>query len=336
MRPTVLAVVAWTLSLGSIDSIAHAGEAESRTFFAEGRQLRGSGQCDKAIIAFRNAAEAYPDGLGAFRNIAECEEQLGRYASARRTWWDLRLAVLRAGKSKYEGWDKDAEEARQRLKPRVARLVVRVKGKTDAPVYINGLPLDRDLLGSELEQDLGPVEITLRDGSASPPTKTLTLGEGKSYQVELEVIEKLAPKAGPVPPSKVEPPPKRGPDGLMIGGVVSLGLAGAAAIGLGVTLGLHQSALGDLEELCPNLDDAPCSLAEPGATEARDAKSRGETMSTLVNVFAATGGIAAATGVGLLIASALRPDEPAKTGVLEFDVAPAPGDGMTIWLRGRF
>jgi hypothetical protein len=56
--------------------------AEAKELFAHGRESRLRGDCAGAIPLFQKAADVYPAGLGSLRNIAECEETLGRYAAA--------------------------------------------------------------------------------------------------------------------------------------------------------------------------------------------------------------------------------------------------------------
>ena len=66
---------------------------EAKDLFAQARGLRLQGQCASALPLFRRAYEVYPAGLGSLRNIAECEEEVGHFASARRAWLDLQRAL---------------------------------------------------------------------------------------------------------------------------------------------------------------------------------------------------------------------------------------------------
>ncbi len=91
----------------------------------------------------------------------------------------------------------------------------------------------------------------------------------------------------------------------MVGGIVALSVAGLAAVGFGVSLGVRQGALSDLEAICSDLDAASCNAGTSRA-DAESAKSTGQTASTLVNVFAIGGGVAAAAGISLLVASAME------------------------------
>jgi hypothetical protein len=301
---------------------AQAGEEESKTFFAQGRELRLQGRCVDAVGAFRRAIDSSPSGLGALRNIAECEEALSRFASARRTYWDLRVAVLKSGDPKYEGWDTHAEEAFARLAKRVPKLVVHVRGTDTPTVRVNGRPLEKALLDTELEQDVGDVDIVLDDGSSAPPRKTLRLEEGKSYEVVLEAGTTPSRKSGATPG---EP---NGPSPMTIAGGVSLGVASLSLGGIVVAAVIRGTALDTIEQECPSLAGCDPSLRGP--------MDDGETSSLLVNVFAVGTAIAGGLGVALLTAGALSPaDELAKTITVDIG-ATVSNRGVLFSARGTF
>src|SRR5690349_12017541 len=105
---------------------AHAdSESDAKDLFQRGRDKRQQGDCNGATVLFRKAIKIYPNGLGSIRNLAECEEQLGHFASSRRAWLDLKRAMITAPNDpKYDGWDKDADDAATRLAPKVATVIV--------------------------------------------------------------------------------------------------------------------------------------------------------------------------------------------------------------------
>ncbi len=299
-----LGLVALVTCLAGHTDVALGDEPESRTLFAQGRELREAGKCQDAITLFRKSLEVHPDGLGALRNIAECEETIGRLASARRSWRDLKVSVQRLGEARYSGWDADAAAAMERLAPRVAKLKIRLEGA--GIVRVDGEPLDPRLLGIEIEQDLGPKVIVLDDGTASPLTRNLVLEEGKSYVVDLAAKTSKGPDgpagaqpgpngSGPKGPGTAEQPEPSGVSPLMIGGIVSLAVGGLALGGMGAAIGVRAGALAEVEERCPSYETAPCE----GALQ--EDVDRGTTASILVNVFAAVGGAAAATGISLIV-----------------------------------
>jgi tetratricopeptide (TPR) repeat protein len=151
--------------------LAAGAEEDAKTFFARGREQRMAGNCAEAVLAFRRALEVYPEGLGALRNIAECEETLGLYASARRDWWDLRRAALQSNEAKYAGWDEDAEAHYKALAGKVGTLTIQLQGGEGNPavrVIMDGKPLDPRLLGVGLERDTGSHTVEMFYGGAAP------------------------------------------------------------------------------------------------------------------------------------------------------------------------
>jgi hypothetical protein len=265
----------------AVPAAALAAEDDSKTLFAQGRELRVAGKCEQAILAFRRAMELNPSGLGSLRNIAECEEKLQLYASARRSYWDLRRAVLQSNEPKYQGWDKDAEAAYRALEPKVSRLTIALRGEKleRASILLDGKPLDPRLAGVEIERDLGPHTIEVHYGGASPLTVKVTLAEGQRETVTIDV-----PSQGKAPPPP--PPPEAGSSGLRTGGIVALGVGGASLAGMVVAIGIRSSALSDIEAGCPGYQSCPAAL--------RGRYDTGVTASMLTNVF---GGLAVA-GLG--------------------------------------
>jgi hypothetical protein len=119
---------------------------------------------------------------------------------------------------------------------------------------------------------------------------------------------------------------------MLIGGSVAVSIGGAALIGMGVAIGIYQSALGELEAGCPNYENGAC----PSALE--DTVSRGDSASIAVNVLAAIGAAGVGTGVILLVVDATSGGEQAPTtgqAALRPLVTPLPG-GAFVGLDGSF
>ena len=277
---------------------AAAQEDDSKTFFAAGRELRAAGRCEEAIVQFRRALDINPQGLGSLRNIAECEEQLGLLASSRRSYWDLRRAVLQTNETKYQGWDKDAEDGYQRLAARVPKLTVRLSGKEleRVRVTVDGKPLDPRLVGTELERDLGGHTVAANYGGAAPVTRRIELAEAARETLVLEIPDPTAanPRPGPVVVERRD----EGSPAMRTAGLISLTVGGAALVGTVVSLVVRAGAKSDLNDLCPEYDSGTCATSDRAAAES--AHSRGDTASLLVNVF---GGVAiAGIGAGITLA----------------------------------
>ena len=202
MRSSSLIALALLVLALIVASPARADDSE--TFFAQGRTLRAQGKCAEAIVAFRRALDVKPLGLGALRNVAECEEELGEFASARADWWSLRRAVLQSNQPKYDGWDRDAEKAYARLEVKVAHITIQIAGASPdrVSVTIDGKPLDPRLIGVELERDLGLHTVEALYGGAAPVTERRSLGVGAHEVVTLTIP---GAKAGDMPLTTTPP-----------------------------------------------------------------------------------------------------------------------------------
>jgi hypothetical protein len=290
-----LALALAVTSTALVDRPALAGETESKTLFAEARQLRADGKCAEAIIVFRRALDTYPEGLGALRNIAECEQEIGMLASARRDWNDLRVAVLQSNTPKYEGWDKDADDARHALDGRVAKVIIKVVGNRPdgMRISVNGKSFDPRLLGVEIEEDNGPFRVEVQYGASTPVTKEVVLKDASRETLELN-IPKYVPET-PTGPSAEDIHRANKAKAMRIAGGVFLGVGSLAAIGFGVALGIEQTSLSSIEDVCPKLKGCPASV--------QDDIDRGQLSSTLVNVFAVTAGVGVGLGLTLVLAA---------------------------------
>jgi hypothetical protein len=158
----IIGVVATIVVFSLASTSARADVTEAKTLFARARDLRLHGECAEALPLFQKAYEVYPEGLGSERNIAECEETLGHFASARQAWLDLARALLTTTDRKYDGWSEDAREGAARLESQVAHLTVGVDAihsdgapaATDSVVVtVNGERLPPALYGASVDRD---------------------------------------------------------------------------------------------------------------------------------------------------------------------------------------
>ena len=318
---------------------ARADNQDSETFFAQGRQLRQAGNFPGAITAFRRALEIKPEGLGALRNVADCEELLGQFASARNDWWNLRRAVLQSNDPKYQTWDKDADAAYSRLANKVARLTVRVTGESldRVRVSIDGKPLDPRLLGVELERDLGLHTVEGAYGGAAPVVEKRALTAGATETVTLVIP---APKPTDKPPGAIPPegtPPIASPPadnvGLRRAGIAALGVGGLGVVGTVVAIVVRGAALSTVEASC-----APPSARCNASQDVADAYSRGKTFSLLANIFGGVGIAGIGAGVAMIVVSgSSSAPTPAPAAAVKIDagVSPLPGGGR-VWAEVRF
>ncbi|HVJ88571.1 MAG TPA: tetratricopeptide repeat protein [Labilithrix sp.] len=274
-------------------------ESDAKDLFARGRELRNAQDCGSAAPLFRKAWTIYPSGLGSLRNLAECEEQLGHFASARRAWLDLKRALVTAPQDpKYEDWDKDAEEAAARLKFKVASFVVDVYVRTQegesladdqsgVEVFVNGESVGTTLVGTPLERDPGVYRIRAQRADAEPVEQKVTLSAGDNPHVTIRLTAKPAMRA-------VATETGTG-SGRRTAGYIVAGVGAASLIGAGVTFILRQSALAELEEGCPRYEEQPCPSRLRGTVDS------GQLMSTLSPIFLGVGLAGVGAGVTLIL-----------------------------------
>ena len=291
---------------------AHADPAsDAKDLFDRGRDLRKAGDCASALGLFHKAYEIFPTALGPLRNAAECEESTGKWASARRTWLELKRAVMLSKNEVYAGWDNDADAAAGRLESRVSHLTIDVStGGHDAAaldVTVNGEPLEKTLVGTRLDRDPGKYVVRARLGSGEPAEQTIDLVTGESHTVRLVV----APQGQPLPvqPKQEEP----SGSAWTPAGWVTLGVGLGALVGMGVAIGVRQDALNTLSAQC-DYQKVTCSPSlEPTV-------NKGQTASAVATALAVGGGIA--TGLGALMIVIGATSGPHKREKVSFMVSP--------------
>lgn len=298
-------------------------EADARDLFAQARALRNAGDCAQAVPLFRRAATVYPQALGPLRNLAECEEVLGHFASARRAWLDLGQAVVATPNEKYSGWDVDAQEAAKRLEPKVATLTVdvvvrRADGEsvpadpTELELFVNGEPVAASVAATPLERDPGPHVVRARAKDGRVVEEAVSLAGGESRRVTL-VLERVAPPSEALPAAGAPAPaPAENATRRTIGWAVT-GVGAAALVGSIFTFRARQDAQNELDGTCPSHHGCPSSL--------RDVVDKGDTMSTLTAVLVPVGIAGLAGGLTLVVLS--RPQ--ATPGTASLRVAPTLG-----------
>jgi hypothetical protein len=293
-----------------------ADAASAKELFEHGRDLRARGNCADALPLFQKAYSIYPPGLGSLRNTAVCQEALGRFASARDSWLELRRAVAASNDGKYAGWLEDCDRAATRLAPKIARLTTdlsvfaaggQATGNDDVDVTVDGQPLSRDRLGVAIDHDPGSYVVRATGAAVSVPgqeTIDLAAGDDKRVSLRVTVNRPSAPLADEEAASEPSASPgveQGGSPAMRTAGWIAVGAGGVGIVGAAVSLVLRQSALGNLKGSCSRYAVAPC---DPSFQSTIMSDERlGRTASTLLTVFGIVAGAGAVAGVALLTAS---------------------------------
>ncbi len=320
------------LSLSLVCAMSHAAAAQpknskaadAQALFEQGRAALEARDCVRAIPLFRKSQETYP-ARGTLFNLAQCEVELGRFASATQHYKEL-LTQLTPDDPRLPITQQRIAE----LEPRLPRLVIQLADGAPAPseVLLDRAAMPQASLGSELPVDPGDHVIVARWADGRQAEARVSVAEGARKDVRLEP----PPAAAAPPPDRVSdaprapsPPPDASPLpassarrtlAFVVGGV------GVAALGGSfITGGLAIGAKGDLEKECP--DPSRCS------DEGMSISSRGQTLTTTSTVLGAIGLAGIGAGLVLLLTA---PEQ--RTSIA---LAPAilPGGGGAL-LRSRF
>lgn len=305
-----------------------AGEA----LFQEGRRLMKGGDFAAACPKLEESLRLDP-AVGTLVNLASCEEQLGRTATAWQHW--------RAAADQIPSGDKRRATAVARaaaLEKLLARLTIALAAGAppEAEVKRDGVRLGRASLGLPLPVDPGKHQVVVTTPGREPRAYEVTLRARDSATLTVEpgaelpvataapepAPERLGDAAQDRPPTLVQtpaaPPAKKTSvvGWTLLGGGVAV-LAGAGYFGM-QALGARKDA-----------DKACAGAGSYCRQEARDALDRDKRSSLFADIGAGVGLLAASAGLYLILRT---PDDGEKTTA---QVVPLPGGGA-VNLSGRF
>ena len=307
-------------------------KAAAQALFDEAKQLTAAGKYDEACPKFLESKRLDPT-MGSKFYLADCFEHVGKLASA----W---IYYLEAADAARAGGLKDrqkfADERAEALKPRLARLAIKVP---DAVRAVAGLSILRDgtavgeaQWGSAIPIDLGAhVVAATAPQRTSVEVKVEATREGEVVEV---IVPALAPVAAPPPPPplvsarKVEPPPPPPPPPPSGAGRRTAGfvIGGVGVVGVGIGVGLGVLALGKKSQSNSN---SHCDTADTCDTIGLGLRSDALTAATGLTVGFVLGGLALVGGV-VLVATA-----PGREGGHPQPAAPqvalGPGSASLAW-----
>jgi hypothetical protein len=254
--------------------------AAAREQLKLGYTLAQEGKCGEAVPHLAESLRLDPRAITLI-NLADCEEKTGKLTSAMTHWVDART---RAQVENNGPIQEEAERRAKELDPRLPRLkiVLATTAPENATVERDGIVLGAPSLGIPLPLDPGVHTIVVRAPGRREGAASVTIAEGETKQVEVDV----APGAAP--------PGARSAAGDAKGSPVNVlaiaGLGGAAvALGVGLVTGVVALGAGkDAETACPDLR---CSQA------ALDDVESGRTVGTISTIAFVVAGIGAAIGV---------------------------------------
>lgn len=189
------------LVLVSVTAVAQANPAAEKVY-RDGKALLAQGKTAEACDAFRKSQELEAR-VGTLLNLGDCEEKLGRFATAWSAFVDARALATRQN-------DPRAGEANQRAGKLAAKLSYLKLAIATRPAGLvvrrNGVDVPAAILDVEVPLDPGRQEI-----EASAPTfvtwkQVVDLGVGQRSTVQIPALAP-DPAAGAVTPVPTTTPP---------------------------------------------------------------------------------------------------------------------------------
>lgn len=234
------------LVLSLTPGVVHAqgSRAAAIVLFDEAERLLDAGRIDEACRKFGESQRLDPQ-LGALLHYADCEERMGRLATAYAAFRDAaELALSRA--------DSRAPLAQSRakaLEPRLVRVLLELTDTTvpKLRVSLDGTRVEKAALGPALPVDPGEHRIRVSAPGYHPWSTTLNL------QTEGDTKRVIVPPLTPI----VHTTQTEDPTSTRVWSYTSFGLS-AIAIGAGVGFAVSaMAAADDYDNLCPQGIDCP-------------------------------------------------------------------------------
>ncbi len=257
--------------------------------------------------------------------LARAHEKLGNLVKARELYNKITREKLEPGApDAFRQAQADAAKELQGIEPRLARLTVKVEGPEGVSfdVAMDGDEVPSALVGIARPVDPGSHEVVVTARGYKAEPAQVTLSEGGSQTVTIELVEDPSAAAVPEsesvangqelatsgPTSSGEPTrdAKGGPNGMLVGSFVALGV-GVVGMGMGTAFGLKSSSKRSdadaLEEEFVGVCGNDCLSTDPTAKKIDDLDSEAKSAKTLSAVGFALGGVGLATGAVLFILS---------------------------------
>jgi hypothetical protein len=354
-RPLRILVAALALAAAAaVPSAAFADppaeqRAAAQALFDDARRLMADKRFADACPKLEESQRIDP-GLGTLLNLAECQAQTGRTASAWANFLEAAYQARSAGQTKRE----NAARARAAaLEPKLSRLtILAVVAGTKVEIKRDGSVVAPSLVGTAVPVDPGEHTISASAPGKQPwETKVTVSTDGRQFSVSVPQLEDAAarpapplpqPEVTPPPPLPQAPPPEGAPPPLPPTPPVDVSTGkGPRAAGIVLTvLGAGGLAVGAAFAALAKqkLDDSNANGACKGDlcnTTGAGLRNTARTDGDVATGAIIGGSVVAAGGVGLLIAAAVMGKGGGKP-VPAVSVSVDPRGGASIGLSGRF
>jgi len=276
----------------------------ARTLAKAGIALYQQGNYEDAIAQLRGAERLF-HAPAHLLYLARAHAKLGRVAEAHRLYVDVVIEEIpNYANPAFHKAQATARDELQALSDKVSGVIISVSGAAPSAVdvTVDGRPVPRARLPHGVALAPGDHAIEATAPSMRPARLTVSVASDQGLvPVEL-VLTPLPADPAPPPPTATptaspptDPPapvPAEPDDGLLVPGVVTLAVGGAALVAGAITGGLTLAQADAIKDRCDGTDCPPDQ-----ESEADTAKTVAHTSTALFVI----GGVAAATGIVLLL-----------------------------------
>ena len=286
---TVLALVCTLFNPAPAVAATAQEKALAESLFKEGKALL-SKDPTKACEKLAESQRLDP-ASGTALNLADCQEKLGRLATAFGTY---QIAEELARERNNSGRVALIKKKLKSLEPKIPhlRLVASTPLPAGAVLSLDGTTLGAAAIGTELAVDPGEHRLEVRAPGFEPFVKELKIAEGASSEEECGPLKRLPAEAKPKAPKPSWPLP------------AFVATAGVAAVGLGFGIGAGVRAIDLGAVVSAECPENACTAA------GLDALSEGDRFATASNVaFVLAGVFGAAATTFLVLEFVLEPSE---------------------------
>ncbi len=224
--------------LAAVTAVAHANPAAEKVY-RDGKALLAQGKTAEACDAFRRSQELEAR-VGTLLNLGDCEEKLGRFATAWSVFVDARALATRQN-------DPRANEADQRAGKLASKLTYLKLAIAQRPAGLvvrrNGVEVPTAVLDVEVPLDPGRQELEVSAPTFVTWKHVVDLGVGQRQTVRIPALvpDPAAVAVPPAPAGVVPPVPT-----IAAQPAIAAALPGRSVsshrVGLGATIGLSTDA----------------------------------------------------------------------------------------------
>lgn len=285
-----------------------AAEHATRLFDEAGARMAEKGFADACTLY--EQSQALDPQLGTLLHLADCQEQLGKTASAYRNYLTAKsLAAARATSGKPEPREAVAARRADRLQPQLAQLRLTLTAAIDGNrVSLDGQLVLADELGVFQPVDPGEHTVRVEADGHQPWSQTVAIEPATRHDIHVPRLQPIAAEltvasAPPVEESALSAPsnPPQPREAANYQNITGFIVGGAGVVGLGVAtyFGLRSlHYLSERDKLCP---DGSCRLPAPAADEVERADERARDFSVAFNWTAALSAVAVGAGLALVL-----------------------------------